>query len=122
MDPRWLRGAHTTRGYGNPGLSSTHTLDLHDPLGGRRSLLIPAANDTAPTAAVISPATEVMIAGTSELPDPAVTALWSIRRTVSVTVLQVNGVQAVLAPEPGECCVRLGPSGTDHDDGMAQDR
>ncbi|WP_413803536.1 helix-turn-helix transcriptional regulator [Streptomyces iranensis] len=30
--------------------------------------------------------------------------------------LEVNGVQAVLAPEPGECCVRLGPSDTDRDD------
>jgi predicted ArsR family transcriptional regulator len=29
--------------------------------------------------------------------------------------LEVNGIQAVLAPEPGECCVRLGPSGDDHD-------
>ena len=38
----------------------------------------------------------------------------------------------VLAPEPGECCVRLGPNGTDqdgtdhddadHDDALAQDR
>ncbi|MEU4035779.1 hypothetical protein [Streptomyces collinus] len=36
--------------------------------------------------------------------------------------LEANGVQAVLAPEPGECCVRLGPSDTDHDDVMAQDR
>ncbi|MGW4564823.1 helix-turn-helix transcriptional regulator [Streptomyces sp. NPDC004561] len=36
--------------------------------------------------------------------------------------LEVNGVQAVLAPEPGECCVRLGPSDTDRDDDMAQDR
>ncbi|GHE13665.1 hypothetical protein [Streptomyces alanosinicus] len=32
--------------------------------------------------------------------------------------LEVNGVRAVLAPEPGECCVRLGPSDTDHDDEM----
>ncbi|MGW2706289.1 helix-turn-helix transcriptional regulator [Streptomyces sp. NPDC001340] len=30
--------------------------------------------------------------------------------------LQVNGVQAILAPEPGECCVRLGPSDADRDD------
>lgn len=29
--------------------------------------------------------------------------------------LQVNGVQAVLAPEPGECCVRLEPGDTDGD-------
>ncbi|MER6472378.1 helix-turn-helix transcriptional regulator [Streptomyces collinus] len=46
--------------------------------------------------------------------------------------LQVSGLQAVLAPDPGECCVRLGPNGTDHDDvdhddalhddAMAQDR
>ncbi|MFJ9870094.1 helix-turn-helix transcriptional regulator [Streptomyces sp. NPDC101165] len=34
--------------------------------------------------------------------------------------LQVNGVQAVLAPESGECCVRLGPSDTDPDDRPAQ--
>ncbi|CDR01879.1 helix-turn-helix transcriptional regulator [Streptomyces iranensis] len=33
-----------------------------------------------------------------------------------VNGLEVNGVQAVLAPEPGECCVRLGPSDTDRDD------
>ncbi len=33
--------------------------------------------------------------------------------------LQVSGVQAVLAPEPGECCVQLGPSGTDHGDRTA---
>ncbi|GAA0898218.1 MULTISPECIES: helix-turn-helix domain-containing protein [Streptomyces violaceusniger group] len=30
-----------------------------------------------------------------------------------VNGLEVNGVRAVLAPEPGECCVRLGPSDTD---------
>lgn len=36
--------------------------------------------------------------------------------------LEVNGVQAVLAPEPGECCVRLGPSDTDRDERMARDR
>ncbi|MGX4695013.1 helix-turn-helix transcriptional regulator [Streptomyces sp. JNUCC 63] len=36
--------------------------------------------------------------------------------------LRVNGVQAVLAPEPGECCVRLEPGGTDGDDPMARDR
>ncbi|MET8954400.1 helix-turn-helix transcriptional regulator [Streptomyces sp. NPDC004393] len=35
--------------------------------------------------------------------------------------LRVSGVQAVLAPEPGECCVRLGPSDTDRDDQMARD-
>ncbi|MEU1593390.1 transcriptional regulator [Streptomyces sp. NPDC005708] len=35
--------------------------------------------------------------------------------------LEVNGVQATLAPEPGECCVRLGPSGPDRDDQMPQD-
>lgn len=35
--------------------------------------------------------------------------------------LQVNGVQAVLAPEPGECCVRLGPSDTGHDDPTTED-
>ncbi|MER5995749.1 helix-turn-helix transcriptional regulator [Streptomyces viridosporus] len=36
--------------------------------------------------------------------------------------LQVSGVQAVLAPEPGECCVRLVPGDTDGDDRMARDR
>ncbi|WEO93364.1 hypothetical protein A6P39_004610 [Streptomyces sp. FXJ1.172] len=36
--------------------------------------------------------------------------------------LEVNGVHAVLAPEPGECCVRLCPSDTGRDDEMAQDR
>ncbi|WP_306192463.1 metalloregulator ArsR/SmtB family transcription factor [Streptomyces sp. MK5] len=36
--------------------------------------------------------------------------------------LEVNGVQAVLAPEPGECCVRLGPSDPDRDGETAQDR
>lgn len=35
--------------------------------------------------------------------------------------LEVNGVQAVLAPEPGECCVRLGPSDPDRDDQVVQD-
>ncbi|MEW2621547.1 helix-turn-helix domain-containing protein [Streptomyces sp. NPDC048106] len=30
--------------------------------------------------------------------------------------LEVNGIQAVLAPEPGECCVRLGPSDPDRED------
>ncbi|MFF4758364.1 hypothetical protein [Streptomyces sp. NPDC001292] len=35
--------------------------------------------------------------------------------------LQVGGVQAVLAPEPGECCVRLVPSDTDGDDRTARD-
>ncbi|MFF4547662.1 helix-turn-helix transcriptional regulator [Streptomyces sp. NPDC001435] len=29
--------------------------------------------------------------------------------------LEVNGIQAVPAPEPGECCVRLGPSSADDD-------
>lgn len=38
-----------------------------------------------------------------------------------LTGLQVNGVQAVLAPEPGECCVRLGPNDTDRDDQLLQD-
>ncbi|MFD7133065.1 helix-turn-helix transcriptional regulator [Streptomyces sp. NPDC059894] len=36
--------------------------------------------------------------------------------------LQVGGVRAVLAPEPGDCCVRLGPTDTDRDDQMPQDR
>ncbi|MEU0331836.1 transcriptional regulator [Streptomyces sp. NPDC006193] len=39
--------------------------------------------------------------------------------------LGVNGVRAVLAPEPGECCVRLGPSDPsepDRDDRTAEDR
>jgi predicted ArsR family transcriptional regulator len=35
--------------------------------------------------------------------------------------LEVNGIRAVLAPEPGECCVRLGPSDPDDHDEMAQD-
>lgn len=35
--------------------------------------------------------------------------------------LQVNGVQAVLAPEPGECCVRLGPGSSADDDRAAED-
>ncbi|MEV4340569.1 transcriptional regulator [Streptomyces sp. NPDC049590] len=35
--------------------------------------------------------------------------------------LEVNGIRAVLAPEPGECCVRLGPNGTDQDDQTPQD-
>ncbi|MFF7975684.1 helix-turn-helix domain-containing protein [Streptomyces sp. NPDC007905] len=35
--------------------------------------------------------------------------------------LEVSGVEAVLAPEPGECCVRLCPSDTERDDEMAQD-
>ncbi|MFF9155068.1 hypothetical protein ACF1AB_22880 [Streptomyces sp. NPDC014846] len=30
--------------------------------------------------------------------------------------LEVNGVEAVLAPRPGECCVRLGPNDTAPDD------
>jgi predicted ArsR family transcriptional regulator len=37
--------------------------------------------------------------------------------------LKVNGLQAVLAPVPGECCVRLTPSGDDDPgDQAAQDR
>ncbi|MBC2866877.1 helix-turn-helix transcriptional regulator [Streptomyces mexicanus] len=35
--------------------------------------------------------------------------------------LQVSGVQAVLAPEPGECCVRLGPSEGNGEDRTAPD-
>ncbi|MFI6493260.1 helix-turn-helix transcriptional regulator [Streptomyces sp. NPDC050564] len=35
--------------------------------------------------------------------------------------LEVNGVQAVLAPEPEECCVRLRPGDTDRDDRAAHD-
>ncbi|MFI2641831.1 helix-turn-helix transcriptional regulator [Streptomyces sp. NPDC018610] len=35
--------------------------------------------------------------------------------------LQVNGIQALLAPQPGACCVRLGPDDTDRDDRMPQD-
>ncbi|MFJ8082948.1 helix-turn-helix transcriptional regulator [Streptomyces sp. NPDC096205] len=35
--------------------------------------------------------------------------------------LEVNGVQAVLAPEPGECCVRLAPSDSDRGDQVAED-
>jgi predicted ArsR family transcriptional regulator len=35
--------------------------------------------------------------------------------------LEVNGVQAVLAPEPGECCVRLGSSATDGEGEMTRD-
>ncbi|MFF1280742.1 helix-turn-helix transcriptional regulator [Streptomyces sp. NPDC058299] len=40
-----------------------------------------------------------------------------------LTGLEVRGVQAVLAPEPGECCVRLCPTDTDtdRDDRTAQD-
>ncbi|MEV5518108.1 transcriptional regulator [Streptomyces flaveolus] len=38
-----------------------------------------------------------------------------------LTGLEVGGIQAVLAPEPGECCVQLGPNGTDRDDQMPQD-
>jgi hypothetical protein len=30
--------------------------------------------------------------------------------------LEVNGVQAVLIPEAGECCVRLCPNATGRDD------
>jgi predicted ArsR family transcriptional regulator len=33
--------------------------------------------------------------------------------------LRVNGVHAVLAPQPGECCVQLGPSGPGRDDRTA---
>ncbi|MGY1584622.1 helix-turn-helix transcriptional regulator [Streptomyces sp. MN13] len=36
--------------------------------------------------------------------------------------LEVSGVQAVLAPEPGECCVRLCPNTPDHDERMAPER
>ncbi|OKJ88805.1 transcriptional regulator [Streptomyces sp. TSRI0107] len=36
--------------------------------------------------------------------------------------LEVSGVQAVLAPEPGECCVRLCPNAPDHDERMAPER
>ncbi|WP_333773476.1 helix-turn-helix transcriptional regulator [Streptomyces sp. IBSBF 3136] len=36
--------------------------------------------------------------------------------------LEVSGVEAVLAPEPGECCVRLSPSEHDHDGRTVQDR
>lgn len=35
--------------------------------------------------------------------------------------LEANGLQAVLAPEPGECCGRLGPSDNDRDDRTARD-
>ncbi|WP_237282540.1 hypothetical protein [Streptomyces fodineus] len=35
--------------------------------------------------------------------------------------LEVNGIRAVLVPEPGECCVRLVPSDSDHDDEVARD-
>ncbi|WP_317447719.1 hypothetical protein [Streptomyces collinus] len=35
--------------------------------------------------------------------------------------LRVSGLQAVLAPEPGECCVCLGPGGTEHDDAEHDD-
>ncbi|MGI5337594.1 helix-turn-helix transcriptional regulator [Streptomyces sp. CA-181903] len=33
--------------------------------------------------------------------------------------LEVNGIQAVLAPHPGECCVRLGPAGSEGGDGAS---
>ncbi|MGW0191631.1 helix-turn-helix transcriptional regulator [Streptomyces sp. NPDC003362] len=36
--------------------------------------------------------------------------------------LEVSGVQAVLAPKPGECCVRLCPNAPDHDERMAPER
>ncbi|MFH8798236.1 helix-turn-helix domain-containing protein [Streptomyces sp. NPDC017936] len=36
--------------------------------------------------------------------------------------LRVNGVHAVLAPEPGECCVRPEPSDHDRDDRTTPDR
>ncbi|MFE0385841.1 hypothetical protein ACFW1F_17470 [Streptomyces bungoensis] len=36
--------------------------------------------------------------------------------------LEVNGVEAVLAPQPGECCVRLSPSEHDRVGRTAQDR
>ncbi|MFE5029381.1 hypothetical protein ACFRAO_40330 [Streptomyces sp. NPDC056656] len=38
-----------------------------------------------------------------------------------LTGLEVNGVKAVLTPEPGECCVRLCPNDTDRDEQMSQD-
>ncbi|MFJ7147578.1 hypothetical protein ACIQVT_05155 [Streptomyces sp. NPDC100445] len=38
-----------------------------------------------------------------------------------LTGLEVNGIQAVLSPEPGECCVRLGPDPTDRDDRKPRD-
>ncbi|MFB7755915.1 helix-turn-helix transcriptional regulator [Streptomyces sp. NPDC056121] len=39
-----------------------------------------------------------------------------------LTGLEVNGVKAVLTPEPGECCVRLCPNGTDRDEQMSPNR
>ncbi|MFE2263762.1 helix-turn-helix transcriptional regulator [Streptomyces griseosporeus] len=36
--------------------------------------------------------------------------------------LRISGVQAVLAPRPGECCVRLTPAEADPDEGAAEDR
>ncbi|GHF43256.1 helix-turn-helix transcriptional regulator [Streptomyces griseosporeus] len=36
--------------------------------------------------------------------------------------LRISGVQAVLAPRPGECCVRLTPAETDPDEAAAEDR
>ncbi|MFF9089195.1 hypothetical protein ACF1BE_22785 [Streptomyces sp. NPDC014991] len=38
-----------------------------------------------------------------------------------LTGLEVRGVRAVLAPEPGECCVRLCPADTGREDRTAQD-
>ncbi|MDX3249299.1 helix-turn-helix transcriptional regulator [Streptomyces sp. ME18-1-4] len=34
--------------------------------------------------------------------------------------LRISGVQAVLAPQPGACCVQLTPAGTDPDDGTSE--
>lgn len=36
--------------------------------------------------------------------------------------LRISGVQAVLAPRPGECCVQLTHAGTDPDEGTDEDR
>jgi len=38
-----------------------------------------------------------------------------------LTGLEVSGVQAVLAPQPGECCVRLCPNDTGCDDPTPKD-
>ncbi|MFF1688765.1 MULTISPECIES: helix-turn-helix transcriptional regulator [unclassified Streptomyces] len=38
-----------------------------------------------------------------------------------LTGLEVNGVKAVLTPEPGACCLRLCPNDTDRDEQMPQD-
>jgi predicted ArsR family transcriptional regulator len=38
-----------------------------------------------------------------------------------LTGLEVGGIQAVLAPEPGACCVRLGPNSPGRDDQPPQD-